>query len=187
MKQIHELGLLFEEVQMKNILGDGKTFPDCLPNRSLDEINNAFLSERNSSGFDLKQFIDLNFTLPKAYSTGYKSDLTKSPHDHIEKLWEVLQRKPDEEGGSLIPLPHPYIVPGGRFREIYYWDSYFTMLGLEVSKRTDLIQNMVGNFEYLIDKVGYIPNGNRTYFLGRSQPPFFSLMVKLLSDEVRKI
>ncbi len=186
MKQIHELGLLFEEVQMNNILGDGKTFPDCLPKRSLDEINKDFLKERISSTFDLKKFIEENFTLPKAYSTGYKSDLTKSPQQHIDALWNVLKRNPDEAGGSLIPLPHPYIVPGGRFREIYYWDSYFTMLGLRVSKRVDLIQNMVSNFEFLIDKVGYIPNGNRTYFLARSQPPFFSLMVKLLSVEKRK-
>src|SRR6267154_2794288 len=107
MQQIHELGLLFEEVQMRNILGDGKTFPDCLANRSLDEINKAFLSERNSPGFDLKKFINANFTLPKTYSTGYQSDLTKSAQHHIEQLWDVLQRKPDEEGGSLIPLPHP--------------------------------------------------------------------------------
>jgi alpha,alpha-trehalase len=49
-------------------------------------------------------------------------------------------------GGSLIPLPYPYIVPGGRFQEIYYWDSYFTMLGLSVSGRFDLIENMVDNF-----------------------------------------
>jgi alpha,alpha-trehalase len=48
-------------------------------------------------------------------------------------------------GGSLIPLPYPYIVPGGRFQEIYYWDSYFTMLGLSVSGRFDLIENMVDN------------------------------------------
>src|SRR5260221_7127154 len=186
-QQIHELGLLFEEVQMKNVLGDGKTFPDCLPKRSLEEINSNFLKNRNASNFVLEKFVEENFSLPKAYSTGYKSDLTKSPKEHIEKLWDVLTRKPDEGGGSLIPLPHPYVVPGGRFREIYYWDSYFTMLGLRVSKRVDLIQNMVSNFEYLIDKSGYIPNGNRTYFLGRSQPPFFSLMVKLLSDEKRKI
>lgn len=185
MKQIHELGLLFEEVQMKNILGDGKTFPDCLPKRSLDDINREFLDRKNSASFDLKKFVDANFTMPKAYSTGYQSDLSQSPQHHIEKLWEVLRRNPDGEGGSLISLPHPYIVPGGRFREIYYWDSYFTMLGLRVSKRSDLIQNMVSNFEYLIDKIGYIPNGNRTYFLGRSQPPFFSLMVKLISEERR--
>jgi alpha,alpha-trehalase len=56
------------------------------------------------------------------------------------------------------------------------------MLGLRASNRIDLIQNMVDNFSYLIEKVGYIPNGNCTYFLGRSQPPFFSLMVQLLKD-----
>jgi alpha,alpha-trehalase len=180
--QIHELGLLFEEVQMQNILGDGKTFPDCTPKRPLEEIQKSFNTEKDSAGFDLKKFVDANFTLPKAYSTGYKSDKSRTAKQHVETLWDLLTRKPDEAGGSLIPLPHPYIVPGGRFREIYYWDSYFTMLGLRVSGRVDLIQNMVDNFAYLIDKVGYIPNGNRTYFVGRSQPPFFSLMVKLLSD-----
>jgi alpha,alpha-trehalase len=80
-------------------------------------------------------------------------------------------------------LPFPYIVPGGRFREIYYWDSYFTLLGLQVSWRVDLIENMLDNFAYLIDHIGYIPNGNRSYFKGRSQPPFYSLMVKILCEE----
>ncbi len=84
--------------------------------------------------------------------------------------------------GTLIPLPYPYIVPGGRFREIYYWDSYFTMLGLEQDKRKEIIRNMLDNFSYLIDTYGYIPNGNRTYFLGRSQPPFFSMMISVLAE-----
>jgi alpha,alpha-trehalase len=182
--QIHELGLLFEEVQTQNLLGDGKTFPDCVPKRPLEEINDDFLQHRRSEGFDLKKFVEQNFSLPKAYSTGYKSDPDKTAQQHVAALWNVLTRKPDEEGGSLIPLPNAYIVPGGRFREIYYWDSYFTMLGLRESGRIDLIQNMVDNFDHLIKTVGYIPNGNRTYFLGRSQPPFFSLMVRLLSNEV---
>jgi alpha,alpha-trehalase len=181
--QIHELGSLFEEVQLKNTLGDGKTFPDCIPKKPLEEINDDFLKMRKENGFDLKNFIDTNFTLPKAYSTEYKSDPNKSAAQHITALWDVLTRKPDEEAGSLIPLPHPYIVPGGRFREIYYWDSYFTMLGLQESGRVDLIQNMIDNFAFLINKIGYIPNGNRTYFIGRSQPPFFALMVKLLNEE----
>lgn len=184
--QIHHLGLLFEEVQLKNILGDGKTFPDCLPKRSLEEINADYLSKRTISDFDLKRFIEANFTLPKAHSSNFKSDPNESVEGHIKTLWDVLTRKPDEGVGSLIPLPHPYIVPGGRFREIYYWDSYFTMLGLKESGRIDLIEHMVNNFSHLIDTVGYIPNGNRTYYLGRSQPPFFSLMVKLLSEEKQK-
>jgi alpha,alpha-trehalase len=183
MKQIHELGRLFEDVQLQNILGDGKTFPDCIPKRIPEEILEAYQLEVKSSPFDLRRFIDQHFTLPEAYSSDYKSDLSKSVKAHIEALWEVLTRKPDQEkGSSLIALPHPYIVPGGRFREIYYWDSYFTMLGLQVSGRQEMIRQMIDNFSYLIDTIGYIPNGNRTYFIGRSQPPFFSLMVKLMSE-----
>ena len=77
----------------------------------------------------------------------------------------MLERAPDESTphSSLLPLPHRYVVPGGRFREIYYWDSYFTMLGLEQSGRHDLAVDMVRNFAFLIDRYGHIPNGNRTY------------------------
>lgn len=182
MSQIHELGELFEEVQLKNILGDGKTFPDCIPKRSLEEINVEYHSVKSSPDFDLKNFVLSNFFLPKEYSTKYETEISKKVQDHIHELWAVLTRTPEQENSSLIALPNPYVVPGGRFREIYYWDSYFTMLGLRVSGRFDLIGNMIDNFAYLIEKFGYIPNGNRSYFLGRSQPPFFSLMVKLLSE-----
>jgi alpha,alpha-trehalase len=73
-------------------------------------------------------------------------------------------------------------VPGGRFGEVYYWDSYFTMLGLKESGLYEMIENMINNFTHLINTIGYIPNGNRTYYLGRSQPPFYSLMVQLLAE-----
>ena len=103
--------------------------------------------------------------------------------DHIDALWPVLERQPDvpTPHSSLLPLPHRYVVPGGRFREIYYWDSYFTMLGLEESGRHDLAVDMVKNFAFLIDRYGHVPNGNRTYYLSRSQPPFFAAMVELIA------
>ena len=72
-----------------------------------------------------------------------------------------------------------YVVPGGRFREMYYWDSYFTMVGLQTSGRDDLVAAMVENFAGLIDRYGHIPNGSRSYYLSRSQPPFFAAMVEL--------
>lgn len=183
--QIHELGKLFEEVQMSNILGDGKTFPDCIPKRDLLEIKQDFekSATAQSGGTALKQFVLANFYLPKDYSTGYTSDTSRPVQEHIGQLWPVLTRQPEAENSSLIPLPHPYIVPGGRFREIYYWDSYFTMLGLRVSGKWDLITHMVDNFSHLINTIGYIPNGNRSYYVGRSQPPFYSLMVKLLAGK----
>ena len=182
-KQIHELGELFELVQMNNIYGDGKTFPDCIPKKDLEQIKIDFNKLKNEKEFDLKKFVNENFDLPPnpvhEFSFGKKSTAAQ----HIESLWKFLTRKTNPENSSLIQLLKPYVVPGGRFRECYYWDSYFTMLGLKQSGRIDLIENMVANFAHLINTIGYIPNGNRTYFLGRSQPPFFSLMVKLLSEE----
>jgi alpha,alpha-trehalase len=101
----------------------------------------------------------------------------------------VLERKPDDAHlaaySSLLPLPRPYVVPGGRFDEVYYWDSYFTMLGLDESGRHDLALSMVENFASLIDRYGHIPNGNRTYYLSRSQPPFFASMVDLVAARSR--
>jgi alpha,alpha-trehalase len=180
--QTADLPDLFRDVQMEKIFPDGKTFVDCLPRFPEEEIHASYIQQKEQPGFSLQQFVITNFELPVSHSNNYQSDTGKSVAENINKLWDVLTRQPDKVGGSLIPLPHSYIVPGGRFGEIYYWDSYFTMLGLKVSRKHDMLENMVNNFSYLIDTIGYIPNGNRSYFIGRSQPPFYSLMVKLLAD-----
>jgi alpha,alpha-trehalase len=181
--EIFNLQPLFDDVQMQQAFPDGKTFVDCIPKFSLEEINRKYIQQKNDPDFNLKEFLNGYFDLPVIFSTPYIADKEKPVEQHIEELWTILSRQPDKESGSLIPLPYSYIVPGGRFGEIYYWDSYFTMLGLQASGRIDIIENMVNNFSHLIDTIGYIPNGNRTYYIGRSQPPFFSLMVKLLSEE----
>lgn len=182
-KDIFSLGELFDQVQLQSIFPDGKTFVDCIPRSELSVIELDYEKQKHQPGFNLSQFVHENFTLPKSYSTKYVSVTGRPITEHIEMLWNELTRQPGDGGGSLISLPHPYIVPGGRFGEIFYWDSYFTMLGLQVAGKTEMMQNMVDNFSFLIDKFGYIPNGNRTYFLGRSQPPFYACMVKLLSEE----
>ncbi len=181
--EIHELHPLFEDVQLQQIFPDGKTFVDCVPKFSIEKINQKYLVEKKGKNFSLKEFVLANFDLPVATTSSFSSDTSMPVEENIELLWNVLTRQPDKQTGSLIPLPNPYIVPGGRFGEIYYWDSYFTMLGLKASGKIDMIENMVNNFSHLINTVGFIPNGNRSYYLGRSQPPFFSLMVKLLSEE----
>lgn len=180
--EIFDLPDLFRDVQLQKVFADGKTFVDCLPKSAPEEINAKYIQQRDQPGFNLEKFVLANFDLPLIHSNGYKSDLNKTVEEHIEKLWNVLTRQPDKKTGSLIPLPYPYIVPGGRFGEIYYWDSYFTMLGLKASGKNKMLENMVKNFSYLIDTLGYIPNGNRSYFIGRSQPPFYSLMIKLLAS-----
>jgi alpha,alpha-trehalase len=176
-------GTLFTAIQHSGLFPDDKVIADLIPRGTPSEILARYEIEQGKPDFDLESFVNHHFSYQAAGESGFKSD-TKRPVDkHIEILWDVLKREADQhiEGSSLIPLPYPYIVPGGRFNEIYYWDSYFTMLGLEASGRIDMIESMVKNFAYLIDEIGFIPNGNRSYFLGRSQPPFFAMMVDLLS------
>jgi alpha,alpha-trehalase len=172
---------LFEDVQLNHVFEDGKTFPDCLPKESVSSIQQLYLTQKDHPHFNLKDFILAHFDLPKEVASDFKSDIHQSLDQHIKQLWSVLTRKPEDKGGTLITLPEPFIVPGGRFREIYYWDSYFTMLGLQLQGRVDMIEHMVNNFAHLIQSVGHIPNGNRTYYLSRSQPPFFAMMVELLA------
>ncbi len=181
--EIHSLQQLFENVQMSRIFPDGKTFVDCMPKYAPEEIEKKYIIQKDQPGFQLEKFVTDNFDTPIPHSDNYTSNTGKTVEENIEALWNVLTREPDDKkGGTLIPLPYPYIVPGGRFGEIYYWDSYFTMLGLKTSGKDDMLENMVNNFSYLVDTLGYIPNGNRSYFIGRSQPPFYSLMIKLLAD-----
>ena len=100
-----------------------------------------------------------------------------------DRLWPALTRSPDDPPAPIRSWPlHALRGAGGRFREMYYWDSYFTMLGLQASGRHDLVADMVENFAGLIDRYGHIPNGSRSYYLSRSQPPFFAAMVELQAE-----
>lgn len=178
-----DLGQLFHDVQMAQVFPDSKTFVDSDPLRPAAVIVEEYVERKDEAGFDLEAFVKANFRKPEPKGAGYEPDTTKAFGDILTEKWDYLTRSPDERTySSLIPLPYKYVVPGGRFGEIYYWDSYFTMLGLQVSGRDDLMENMLDNFAYLIDSIGFIPNGNRTYFLSRSQPPFFAAMVNLLAD-----
>ncbi len=182
---VNNLQELFDTVQLSGIFSDSKTFPDCKPLSSPDSILTEYRDKKSQPDFSLKKFISDHFECSSGFNAGvYHPDETNLKA-HLESLWTHLTRPPDsiDTHSSLIPLPYPYVVPGGRFREIYYWDTYFTMEGLAASGRTDLIRDMLDNFTCLIDRYGYIPNGNRTYYLGRSQPPFFAAMVKLYMHE----
>ncbi|HEU5078210.1 MAG TPA: alpha,alpha-trehalase TreF [Opitutaceae bacterium] len=176
-------GDLFEDVQRSGVFEDQKTFVDCVPREPAAKILEAYHARRGEPHFDLKAFVAEKFLIPEPHAVAIPPGQNLT--EHINTLWGKLRREQDTPvpGSSLLPLPKPYIVPGGRFREIYYWDSYFTMLGLRQSGREDLIASMVGNFAYLQNEYGVIPNGNRTYFLTRSQPPFFSLMLDVLAQQ----
>ncbi|MDR3727323.1 MAG: trehalase family glycosidase [Terracidiphilus sp.] len=101
------------------------------------------------------------------------------PH-RIEKLGDV--RSEQLAAAGLLYLPNPYVVPGGRFNEMYGWDSYFIVLGLEADHREALAKGMVDNFLFEIEHYGAVLNANRTYYLTRSQPPFLTSMIRAVYE-----
>ncbi|MBB2930241.1 alpha,alpha-trehalase TreF [Paraburkholderia silvatlantica] len=188
-------GRLYHDVQLAQIFPDSKTFADMLPNERPSRITAAYERWRQQHAGDhdnaarkaaLAQFVNQDFTAPAQTQDHYVSDPNQDVVGHIDTLWNVLSRRPDAKPNpysSLLPLPYAYVVPGGRFNEIYYWDSYFIMLGLEASGRHELALDELNNFAALIDRYGHIANGNRTYYLSRSQPPFFAQMVSLVAEK----
>jgi alpha,alpha-trehalase len=177
---------LFVAVQSAQLFPDSKTFADAVPKSAPAEILARFDAAKPVTREALQAFVAENFLLPAQVSgTELPAVERVSITRHIDLLWDQLTRTSTSAPpySSLLPLPEPYVVPGGRFRELYYWDSYFTMLGLVESGRHDLVEHMVRDFASLIDTYGHVPNGTRSYYLSRSQPPFFYAMVGLLTPE----
>ena len=181
---INDIQVLFDEVQRSQIFEDQKTMTDAVPLFSVVEINAKYENKKNEEGFDLKKFVLSNFDFLGA-KISIKRETQLPIDEHIEKLWDELTRTAYEEKGTLLKLPRSYVVPGGRFNEFFYWDSYFIMLGLQVSGRVEMMENIIENCSYLIQTVGFVPNGSRTHFLSRSQPPYFSLMLDLLFETTK--
>ena len=171
---------LFVAVQSGRVFADSKTFVDCAPRAEPEAILAAYRAQCGEPGFDLAAFVQASFELVEPAPSDYVSVPGQPIAAHIDDLWPVLTRHPQAHPprSSLLRLPHPYLVPGGRFRELYYWDSYFTLLGLSGERHRPLVRDTVENFAYLIDTYGHVPNGTRSYYLGRSQPPVFALMIE---------
>jgi alpha,alpha-trehalase len=176
------LGPLYAEVELRGVFADNKLFADAIPRRRPDLILGDYRARGPWTTATLKAFVLDNFTLPVEPLAGAVTAQKPVPMDvHIADLWPMLARPAPagEPGGSALSLPKRYVAPGGRFRELYYWDSYFTMLGLAKDGRGDLVESMIDDFGSLIERYGHIPNGARTYYLTRSQPPLFYAMVGL--------
>jgi len=181
-------GYLFETVQLSKIFPDSKTFVDCYPKHDIQEILLNFKSLSILNNETLKEFVLQNFNFPQSLKSSNDNINISSIENYIESLWNVLKKEPEQKtyGDSLITLPYSYFVQGGRFRESFYWDTYFICLGLSESSIEDkykLIENQVKNFIYLQDILGLIPNGNRFYLATRSQPPVFGLIIDLLYEK----
>jgi len=176
-------GDLFEAVQRRAVFEDSKTFVDTVPLSDPAEIRRRFSERRGDAEFDLDTFVRRHFAVDREYEPpDLPADRTMA--EHVRHLWDHLTYDPgDHSGSSLIPLSDAYVTPGGRFRECYYWDSYFTAEGLAVSGRHDLIESVADNFAALVDRYGFVPTANREYYTSRSQPPLFYRTVDVLARE----
>ena len=127
-------GELYRDVELASIFPDSKTFPDMIPDATPSKILDEYRAAKVSPGFDFASFVQKHFTGP----TPSGPTVNPAPRgqrllDYVMSLWPILQQTATSVPpySTLQPLPYPYVVPGGRFREVYYWDSYFTMLGLD--------------------------------------------------------
>ena len=174
-------GPLFEAVQRARVFPDSKTFVDAVPVVS-PQIIEARFGDLGSdpSADELRALVDGCFAFRAA--PNMVQSAVASADEFVSSQWGSLTRVNETTGpgSTLIALPHPYIVPGGRFEELFYWDSYFTGLGMLRHGHVELFKGMVDNLVAMQERLGHIPNGSRTYLTSRSQPPMLAAMVSAL-------
>lgn len=193
-------GPVLNSIQLSGIFQDSKTFVDMPmiyePEVTLDayynitDPTNTTLLEEYLANYFLPPGSDLVDWVPTDYTES--PDILKSMPDTYEykqwtsdlnNLWLVLGRNISQsvvdhpEKHSFTPKKYPMIVPGGRFRESYYWDTYFIIRGLLICDMNITSYHIIHNFFEDVSNFGFIPNGGRIYYLDRSQPPLLSEMV----------
>ncbi|XP_015594366.1 trehalase isoform X3 [Cephus cinctus] len=197
-------GELLHTIQMASIYTDSKTFVDMKmknpPNETLSLFREFMrLTNNTPTQADVRAFVNETFdpagsefedwepadwkTHPQFLQRIHDPELRKFASD-LNQIWKLLGRKMkddvllNEELYSIIYVPNPVIVPGGRFREFYYWDSYWIIKGLLLSEMKLTVKGMLSNFVSIVKKIGYIPNGGRIYYTMRSHPPLLIPMVE---------
>ncbi|NP_001075759.1 trehalase precursor [Oryctolagus cuniculus] len=201
--QIYCHGELLHQVQMARLYPDDKQFVDMPLSTAPDQVLQSFAElaatyNNTVPREQLEKFVQEHFqAVGQELESWTPGDWKESPQflqkisdpklrawaEQLHLLWKKLGKKikpevlSQPERFSLIYSQHPFIVPGGRFVEFYYWDSYWVMEGLLLSEMAETVKGMLQNFLDLVTAYGHIPNGGRVYYLQRSQPPLLTLMM----------
>ncbi|XP_005378328.1 PREDICTED: trehalase isoform X3 [Chinchilla lanigera] len=201
--QIYCHGELLHQVQMAKLYPDDKQFVDMSLSAAPDQVLQSFSTlaavyNHSIPKQQLQEFVQQYFQpVGQELLPWTPEDWKDSPQflqkisdpklrtwaEQLHQIWKKLGKKikPEvlshPERFSLIYSEHPFIVPGGRFVEFYYWDSYWVMEGLLLSEMAETVRGMLQNFLDLVKTYGHIPNGGRIYYLQRSQPPLLTLMM----------
>uniref|UniRef100_A0A146LQW6 Trehalase n=1 Tax=Lygus hesperus TaxID=30085 RepID=A0A146LQW6_LYGHE len=200
---IYCYGPLLHTVQMAELFADSKTFVDMKMKQNRATTMALFeemmtRTSNNPTQDEVGRFVSESFDpAGSEFEPWDPADWKQSPHfletigdqalkswgSSLNDLWKFLGRKMKDDVRvnsdlySIIYVPNPMIVPGGRFREFYYWDSYWIVRGLILSEMHDTVKGMLENFLSIVDVYGFIPNGGRLYYLMRSQPPLLTAMM----------
>eukprot|EP00834_Sanchytrium_tribonematis_P001191 NODE_27_length_39007_cov_1.590650.p6 type:complete len:560 gc:universal NODE_27_length_39007_cov_1.590650:6147-7826(+) len=177
-------GLILNQIQMNRTFNDSKYFVD-MPSKFCDHK----LVEKFNKNMPWKSLFDLpgsDLIIHHKSEVSLANRTTFSDFvNSLDKKWDTLSRSTSENPWrlqTLINLPYPFIIPGGRFREMYYWDNYFIVKGLLKSSKRDprhlykaygIIQNLL----FMLKTYNMVPNGSRKYYLSRSQPPLLLWMI----------
>ncbi|BES96685.1 alpha,alpha-trehalase [Nesidiocoris tenuis] len=201
---IYCYGPLLHTVQMAELFADSKTFVDMKMKKNRETTLALFeemmiRTDNKPTPAEVGKFVSDSFDpAGSEFEPWDPTDWKQSPKflekiadqalkgwgSALNDLWKFLGRKMKDDVRinsdlySIIYVPNPVIVPGGRFREFYYWDSYWIVRGLILSEMYDTVKGMLENFLSIVDTYGFIPNGGRLYYLMRSQPPLLTPMVE---------
>ncbi|XP_060876009.1 trehalase-like [Metopolophium dirhodum] len=193
---------------MFEVFNDSKTFVDMkmkyLPNETevsfnkkmsdwnykptkdlLTEFVNEYFVKEDS---EFEKWIPTDWIREPKVLNSIKDEKLKNWTIEINAIWLNLGRKIKDdvrlhpESYSIIYLPNPIIIPGGRFREVYYWDSFWIIRGLLICEMHTTAKGMISNYISMVKTFGHVPNGGRIYYSKRSQPPMLIPMVKSYLD-----
>ncbi|KAI4456205.1 trehalase [Holotrichia oblita] len=205
-------GQLLHTIQMAGLYEDSKSFVDKSLKYNVSTTLRTFNklmsdTDQNPSKEQLLDFVNENFLSQNELEDWIPEDFVEEPeflshivHSKVRNfakdiisIWKILGRKvkqdvfKKQDQHSLIPVPNGFIVPGGRFQEYYYWDSYWIIDGLIVTGMTKTARGMIDNFLSIVERYGHIPNGGRVYYTRRSQPPLLTHMAKIYLDATNNI
>lgn len=202
--QIYCESEFLHDVQLSGVTNDSKSLVDMRLLYAGSEILSKYKTLKNSydglvpPNTELIKFIFDNLAGGDELEEWYPKDFLEAPpifnrtaaqfHGWIELLnrsWCTLARKVKDDVRtrpdmySMIWVPNGFIIPGGRFKELYYWDSYWIIKGLLLCDMRETAKGIIGNILYLVQKFGFVPNGGRIYYVTRSQPPMLIQMASV--------
>jgi len=195
---IYCTGPVLEAIELAAVFNDSKTFVDLPMRQSVDDVLAAFNALPDNSFDTLTDFVNtyfypVNSDLIPVVPTDWqknpdlfnyiKDPLVKEFAGIVNSKWLDLVRQFNNsfcDGCfSHIAVPNPFVISGSRFREFYYWDTYWSIDGLLLSGMSQTALGVIQDFLGLVSTLGFVPNGGRIYYLDRSQPPMLIQMVKL--------